>query len=116
MAHFSRDWICEFERRHDVAATEKGGFPFRDEGPVDRFDQAARGKHAPREPVAALARRENGLCHRMKARERNRLHFIEAVHAHHFFHEIGLAFNIGPPGWHGDGEIAACIRHAKTER
>ena len=97
MAHFGGDRVREFQRGRGVAAAEKFGFALRDEGPVDGLDEPTRGERAARVALAALARRKHGLCHRMKARQRNRLHFRKSMHAHNFFDQVGLAVDVGPP-------------------
>ena len=52
--------------------------------------------------VRILQRGQHGLARRVAARERSQRHAVDARDAHDLLDDIGLAFDVGAPGRHGD--------------
>ena len=104
------------EREFRRAAAEMLGFLLADEGPGDRLHHAARGERPARERHALLREREHGLQHRrLEAREGRRGHPVEPADARDLLDEIGLAFDVRPPGGRDDFREAIFRAEAEAE-
>ena len=87
VAHVARNRIGELQARRRRPAAEKIGMGTGNEGPVDRFHEAARSQHAACKALAFLHRGEDGLRDLVTTRQGNRLHLVDAMHAHDLFHD-----------------------------
>ena len=92
--------------QHPIATADRRGFLFGEEGPVDRFGQAARSRRAAHAPFDQLFGRGGGAGDARHARQRGGGDMIQADDPHDFLDQIGPAIDVAPPAWHGDGPMA----------
>ena len=88
----------------------------RDEGPRHRLDQTARRQRALGAAGAGLDQRQHRPRDVIGFRQRRRGHAVDAEDAHDFLDEIGLAFDIRPPGRHPDRQRRRGARDGEAER
>ncbi len=97
-------------------AAEEFGLARRHERKGDRLDEPTRRERAAHEADATLHRRQGRPRQGRLACEGHRRDRIVAVNAQDLLDEVGLAFDIAPPGRRGDHGRAVALVDAEAER